>query len=140
MSNPRDNARDLALEVLDRVTQQGAFASSLLRSFFAQVELSSRERALATELVYGVLRMRGHLDRAIRLAGGKRLKDLDPALHEPLRLAAYQILYLDRVPSFAAVDAAVEQVKRKRAARAGQANAILRKLAASDPEARMPQP
>jgi 16S rRNA (cytosine967-C5)-methyltransferase len=140
MSNPRSNARDLALEALDRVAQRGAFASSALRSLFAQVELSSRERALATELVYGVLRMRGHLDRAIKAAAGKRLKDLDPALHEPLRLGAYQIIYLDRVPAFAAVDAAVEQVKRKRPARAGQANAILRKLAAADGEARVPRP
>jgi 16S rRNA (cytosine967-C5)-methyltransferase len=139
MSNQRDNARDLALEVLERVSREGAFASSTLRSLFAQAELSSRERALATELVYGVLRMRGHLDRALKAAGGKRLKDLDPALHEPLRLGAYQIIYLDRVPAFAAVDAAVEQVKRKRPARAGQANAILRKLAAAG-EARVPQP
>src|SRR5688572_12595507 len=109
MSNSRDTGRDVALDVLERVAQRGAFASSALRAAFSQVELSSRDRALATELVYGVLRMRGHLDRALKVASGKRLKDLHRPLHETLRLAAYQIIYLDRVPSFAAVDAAVEQ-------------------------------
>ncbi len=141
MSNQRDNARDLALDVLERVAQRGAFATSSLRAAFAQVELPPRDRALATELVYGVLRMRGHIDRALRVASGRRIKDLHPPLHEPLRLAAYQILYLDRVPAFAAVDVAVEQVKRKAGPRAaGQTNAILRKLAAADPSARVPRP
>jgi 16S rRNA (cytosine967-C5)-methyltransferase len=141
MSSSTDNARGVALRVLDRVEQHGAFASSALRASFAQVELSARDRALATELVYGVLRMRGHLDRALKHAGGKRVKDLDPAIHVPLRLGAYQILYLDRVPDFAAVDAAVEQVKKKRGPKgAGQVNAILRKLAAMEPSARVPRP
>ncbi len=141
MSNPRSNVRDVALDVLERVARSGAFASSALRAAFSQVELSSRDRALATELVYGVLRMRGHLDRSLRLASGKRVKDLHTPLHEPLRLAAYQIVYLDRVPAFAAVDAAVEQVKRKAGPRAGgQVNAILRKLSDTEPAARVPQP
>ena len=136
-----DRVRDLALEALRRVATQGAFASAVLRGALeAERSFDERDRALATELVYGVLRRRGQLDRAIS-ALGKRLKDLDPKIHDVLRLAAYQLLFLDRVPDHAAVNAAVDQARRRSGAKgAGQANAILRKLAALPADARLPAP
>lgn len=134
-------ARDLALEVLRRVFTQGAFASAALRSAFDRArDLPQNDRALATELVYGVLRRRGHLDRAVSRMG-KRLKDLDPKIHDILRLAAYQILFLDRVPAHAAVSEAVEQAKHRAGPKAGgQVNAILRKLASVPAADRLPPP
>ncbi len=99
------------------------------------------DRGLATELVYGVLRRRGLLDRALRKISGRRLKDIDPKLHDVLRLGAYQLMYLDRVPDHAAVDAAVTQAKRRRGPRGGGlVNAVLRKLAQSPPDDRVPPP
>lgn len=119
---------------------QGAFAGATLRATFDREALDERDRGLATELVYGVLRRRAQLDRAISKQG-KRLKDLDPKLHDVLRLAAYQLLFLERVPDHAVVDAAVDQARARRGERAaGQANAILRKLAALPPEERVPTP
>ncbi len=136
------DARSLALDALRRVFTQGAFASAVLRSAFSAAPgLAPADRGLATELVYGVLRRRGQLDRALGRAADKRLKDLDPKLHDVLRLGAYQLIFLDRVPAHAAVDAAVEQAKRRGGPRAaGQANAILRKLAALPPAERLPAP
>lgn len=135
------SARRVALEVIRRVFTQAAYASAALRSALAEHELSDPDRALVTELVYGVVRNRGTLDRALTRAAGKRLKDLDPKLHDVLRLAAYQIMYLDRVPDHAAVDEAVDLARERRGARgAGQANAILRKLADTFPEDRLPTP
>lgn len=135
-------ARDLALEALRRVFTQGAFASSVLRAAYAaDPSLSAADRGLATELVYGVLRRRGHLDRALAHASGRRFKDLDPRLHDVLRLGAYQLMFLDRVPQHAAVSEAVDQAKRRAGPKGGGAtNAILRKLAAADPAARLPEP
>lgn len=141
------SARDIALEVLRRVSTQRAFASSALRSVLedsakrSAAPTSAADRALATELVYGVLRRRGLLDRAVRRASGKRLKDIDPKIHDVLRLGAYQLMYLDRVPAHAAVNAAVEQAKKRRGPRgAGLVNAVLRKLADSPVEDRLPAP
>jgi 16S rRNA (cytosine967-C5)-methyltransferase len=136
-----DSARDVALEVLRRVFTQGAFAGAALRAELdKRRELDDRDRGLATELVYGVLRRRAQLDRAIG-ALGKRLKDLDPKLHDLLRLSAYQLLFLDRIPEHAAVDTAVEQARGRRGERgAAQANAILRKLAAIPRADRLPKP
>ena len=121
--------------MLRRVQTQGAFASAALRARLA--ELDERDRGLATELVYGVLRRRGQLDRS--LAGkGKRFKDIDPKLQDVLRIAAYQLMFLDRVPDHAAVDAAVEQARSRRGERgAKMANAVLRKLADKAPQARL---
>jgi 16S rRNA (cytosine967-C5)-methyltransferase len=133
-------SRDVALDVLRRVFTQGAFASVLLRNVFDQSpDLAPSDRALATELVYGVLRRRGHLDRAIGRAAGKRLKDLDPRLHDVLRIGAYQLMFLDRIPDHAAVSEAVDQAKGRLGPRGGnQVNAILRKLASTPETERLP--
>ena len=133
-------ARAAALDVLRRVATQGAYAGAALRGALP-AELGPADRGLATELVYGVLRRRGHLDRAIKRAAGRRLKDLPPRLHDVLRLGAYQLMYLDRVPAFAAVDGAVELAKGRGGARlAGAANRILRRLADTPAEDRIPPP
>ncbi len=132
-------ARDVALEVLRRVATERAFASSALRSVLAARSVSSADRGLATELIYGVLRRQGLLDRAIRHVSGRRIKDIDPKLIDVLRIGAYQLMYLDRVPAHAAVDTAVQQAKHRRGPRGGGlVNAVLRKMARLAPEARMP--
>ncbi|MFO0729128.1 MAG: 16S rRNA (cytosine(967)-C(5))-methyltransferase RsmB [Myxococcota bacterium] len=134
-----DPARDAALEALRRVFTQGAFAGAALRGILGP-GLDDRDRGLATELVYGVLRRRVHLDKAIS-ALGRRLKDIDPKLHDVLRLAAYQLLFLDRIPAHAAVSAAVDQARARRGeGGAKQTNAMLRKLSEIPKESRLPPP
>lgn len=131
-----DLARDGALEVLRRVATQGAFAGTTLRTTFARAE--SRDVGLATELVYGVLRRRAQLDRALSRLG-RRLKDIDPKLHDVLRLGAYQLMFLERVPAHAAVSAAVDQARARRGEKgAAQVNAILRKLSDLPQDQRLP--
>jgi 16S rRNA (cytosine967-C5)-methyltransferase len=91
-------------------------------------QLEPRERALATELSYGTMRTEPAL-RARLYAHAPRGVSDERVLAQ-LLVAAYQILLLERVPAFAAVDAAVTGVKRERGPRvAGFANAVLRKLA-----------
>ncbi|HYP87302.1 MAG TPA: transcription antitermination factor NusB, partial [Polyangiaceae bacterium] len=91
-------------------------------------QLDGRERALATELAYGTMRTEPAL-RARLLAHAPRGVSDERVLAQ-LLVAAYQLLLLDRIPAFAAVDAAVNGVKRERGPKmAGFANAVLRKLA-----------
>src|SRR5262249_27202610 len=90
--------------------------------------LSPADRGLATELVYGVLRHRARLDRALAAHAPRGLK-LPPGGMAALRVAAYQLLFL-RVPAHAAVDDAVDAVKRLAGAPLARfANAVLRRLA-----------
>ena len=120
-------ARDAALDILLRV-EQGGFASELLHSERLD-RLSPQDRGLATELVMGVLRWRGRLDVAIKDLSSQKLSKLDPEVLESLRLAAYQIGFLEKIPAHAAVNDAVELVKRKKKKSAAPfVNAVLRKL------------
>ena len=132
--------RSLALDILRRVSTQGAYAGAALRALLPR-EWSGPDRGLTTELVYGVLRRRGQIDRALRKAAGRRLKDLDPRLHDVLRLGAYQLLFLERVPDHAAVHTTVELAKPRTGPRgAARVNQILRGLADQAPDARLPEP
>ena len=123
-------SRDLARAVLERVDRDGAYANRALAVALDRAPtMSAEDRGLATELVYGVLRRQARLDRAIAALAPRGLAALDPRVRIALRLAAYQILFLDRVPAYAAVDDGVEACKRVGGRGvAGFANALLRKL------------
>jgi len=92
--------------------------------------LEPRDRAFVHELVYGVARLRGRLDHLLerRVHGG--LGRLDPDVLELLRLGAYQVLYMDGVPRYAAVSQSVAQAgERAGKGAAGLVNAVLRGVA-----------
>jgi 16S rRNA (cytosine967-C5)-methyltransferase len=124
-------ARELARQVLLRVETDGAYASRALGAALDRAsELSQVERGLATELVYGVLRRRARLDRALDAVSERGLGDLDPEIRNVLRVGAYQILFLDRIPAYAAVNETVEAAKTVKGGRyRGLANALLRRIA-----------
>jgi 16S rRNA (cytosine967-C5)-methyltransferase len=124
-------SRDLARAVLERVEQSGAFANRALSAALDRAPtLGSAERGLATELVYGVLRRHARLDRALAAFASRGLDGLDPRVRTALRVGAYQILFLDRVPAYAAVNETVETCKALGGAGVGRlANALLRRLA-----------
>jgi 16S rRNA (cytosine967-C5)-methyltransferase len=121
-------ARIAAFDILLRIEQQNAYASDLLHSERLQ-RLSTPDHALATEMVMGVLRWRSRLDEQISLAAARPLSKLDVEVLTALRLSAYQLLHLSRIPGHAAINDGVDLVKRahKRSA-APFANAVLRKI------------
>jgi 16S rRNA (cytosine967-C5)-methyltransferase len=125
----RVNARSIAAKVVTRVLEDGAYVSAALDAELRRhPQLDGRERALATELSYGTLRTEPVLRERLVRHAPRGVSDERVLAH--LLIAAYQILLLERVPAFAAVDAAVTGVKRERGPRvAGFANAVLRKLA-----------
>ncbi len=131
--SPELDARSLAVRVLERVERDDAYAAAAMDAEFARGSLSRRDRALATELVYGTLRLRPLLIRELEKHADRGLSKNDIFVRSALCVAAYQILALDRVPAFAAVSAAVETIRRARGRGvAGFANALLRKLADSE--------
>ncbi|MBW7957438.1 MAG: 16S rRNA (cytosine(967)-C(5))-methyltransferase RsmB [Deltaproteobacteria bacterium] len=120
----KKGARDAALSVLDRV-EGGAYADILLDAELKG--LSVPDAALATELTYGVLRWKLRLDYTIDLFSSIRAAKLERKVLNALRLGAYQLLFLTRVPASAAINESVELVKPDRK-RAGFVNAVLRKI------------
>ncbi|MFA5027831.1 MAG: 16S rRNA (cytosine(967)-C(5))-methyltransferase RsmB [Candidatus Methylomirabilota bacterium] len=125
-----DSARGIALEILDRVERTQAYANLLLDARLAGGTLSPADRALATHLVYGVLRWRGRLDWILAQALDRPLTAVEPRVRDLLRLGVYQLTALDRIPAFAAVDETVSLARAAGAARsAGFVNAVLRGVA-----------
>ncbi|HKA32570.1 MAG TPA: transcription antitermination factor NusB, partial [Candidatus Binatia bacterium] len=126
-SAPAKSSRTISANILHAVETRRAFADILLDRAFQTNHLSAADRALATEIVYGTLRWRGRIDWALGLLTRKPLEDMDVYLRNVLRMTLYQILFLDRVPAYAAVNEAVELAKHYggRAA-AGLINAIAR--------------
>jgi 16S rRNA (cytosine967-C5)-methyltransferase len=120
------NARQVAFSVLERV-EAGGYASDLLLARTAGLE--SRDARLASEIVFGVLRRQGQLDYLIETLSYIPAGRLDTAVRIALRMGAYQLRHLDRVPAHAAVTESVELVKlaRKRSA-CGLVNAVLRRI------------
>jgi 16S rRNA (cytosine967-C5)-methyltransferase len=118
-------ARRAAFDVLSSVAG-GAYASDALRERCAALE--ARDAGLAGQIVFGCLRFQSQLDYLISHYSGKSPDRLDTSVRIPLRMAIFQLRYLDRIPPHAAVHECVELVKQQRRAAAGFANAVLRKV------------
>ncbi len=105
-------AREIALLVLYRVEKDGSYADRVLDSLLEETALSEKDRALATELAYGTIRWRGKLDWVLDQLVKGGLGKLTPWIRNILRLGAYQLIFSDRIPAFAAVSESVELAKR----------------------------
>jgi 16S rRNA (cytosine967-C5)-methyltransferase len=134
-------ARAVAARVLERVEGEGAFADLALDAELNRAAGDSRDAALATELVYGTLRWQRYLDWILGPHSRRRLANLDPRPRVLLRLTAYQLVFLERVPSFAAVDDAVTLARQRAKPGVPQfVNAVLRSFARRGPREREPAP
>ena len=125
MSSSVSPARLLAFDTLRKVGR-GGYASDLLAG---AAPLDPRDAALASEIVFGVLRLQAQLDFLIQHYSGRGAGKLDFEVLLALRMGVYQLRYLDRIPPHAAVGQSVELVKSQgfRSA-SGFANAVLRKV------------
>ena len=126
-------ARAAAFAALRRLRASGA---RLDESSAALPELSSlgpADRGLANELVNGTVKRRGSIDAVLGAYTKAPLRSADPDVRDALRLAAFQLLFLDRVPAYAAVDDAVTLATRKSRRAGGFVNAVLRRVASGRP-------
>ncbi|MCA9581813.1 MAG: SAM-dependent methyltransferase, partial [Myxococcales bacterium] len=108
---PSRDARWIAATVLGRVTEDGAFASAALAAELGRARPDRRDASLATEILYGTLRILPAIDEILAPRLRKPLASLDPFARAVLRTAIYQLGALDRVPARAVVHASVELVR-----------------------------
>lgn len=121
-------ARALAFEVIRATFEQDAFTERAFREAADAQGLAGRERAQAQRLAYGAVQRRGTSDAAIVRLSERPPARLDPPVLASLRLGLYELLFADATPDHAAVDQAVELLKRAGAPHAaGFANAVLRR-------------
>jgi 16S rRNA (cytosine967-C5)-methyltransferase len=125
---PEDNVRSAAAWVLERTLAASAPVDAFMKTSLERFD--ERDQSLLRELVLGSLRWLRRLDHVLTSASNRRLGDIDAALLGPLRIGAYQLLFLERVPPYAAVDEAVDQAQQRTHRGGGSfVNAVLRRVA-----------
>ena len=124
------DAREVALLTLNACRRQGGWSDGILKKQLAQAKLDSRDGALATQLCFGVLQNQLLLDFYLSKFSSLPLKRMEDKVLQALRLGAYQMLFLDRIPHSAAVNSSVELTRThcKNPRAAGMVNGILRTL------------
>ncbi len=134
------DARRLAVAVLDRVFRTDGYADVILDAYLTEVDLSSRDRALASELVYGTLRWKKWLDYMLRHAYHKDWSEVPARVRLILEVGLYQILFLTRIPDHAAVNESVKAAFDEKGRAWGRVvNAVLRAII-RNPDLRTPPP
>lgn len=125
-----ESARALAIEVLRRVDAEDAYADLALGGALSKSSLDARDRAFATDLVYGTLRWRGRIDHLLSERAKRGITRLPPDARAALRAGAYQILFSRSTPERAAVDETVKLIRGLGHEKlTGFVNALLRRLA-----------
>ena len=109
--NLPQSARNVALRVLLATERQDAYANLALNRLLLQVAFAPCDKNLTTQLVYGTLRFRGTIDFLLSQVLKKDLSQVEDYLRWILRLAVYQMFYLDKVPVHAIINEACEQAK-----------------------------
>lgn len=123
------NARELALNVLYKIEVGEAYSNTTLDKELNNSDLSKVDKALASELVYGVLTWKLTLDEIIQRYSLVKLKKISDWIMNILRMGIYQIAFLDKIPESAAVNESVNLAKRYgHEASARFVNAVLRKV------------
>lgn len=124
------DAREAAMLALNACQRQGGWSDGALKKQLSAAELSGRDAALATQLCFGVLQNQMLLDFYLSKFSNIPLKRMEGKVVQTLRLGAYQMLFLTRIPHSAAVNSAVALVKAhcKNPRAAGMVNGILRSM------------
>lgn len=132
-------ARSDALKALLRVDGEGGYSNLVLDSTLARQNLEPADRSLATAIFYGVLERRITLDYIIGLFSAMPVRKMSPVVREIIRIGAYQIRYMEKIPASAAVNESVKLAKANGEFRAsGLVNAVLRAMLRRPEKIRLP--
>lgn len=139
--NLYQGVRGLAVKILNRVDRTDAYLDKLLEIEIKNANLSGPDKALLFEIVHGVTRWEGRIDWVLTGFYKGQFSKAIPNVKNALRVALYQILFLDKVPDYAAVNEAVEFVKKLQGQTAADlTNAILRNIIRNKETIRYPNP
>lgn len=131
------NSRKLARQIIQRVLEEGAYSNLVLSTELNNKDIEDKDKGLITEIVYGTLRRKRTLDILI----GNFVKDInlmDPVILNILRVAIYQMYFLDKIPEYAACNEAVEEAKEVSMEASKLVNGVLRSYIKDEKEIVVP--
>lgn len=133
--------RGIAVKLLNRIDRSDSYLDRVLDAELRSPDVSDVDKGLLTELVHGVLRWQNKLDWVLNGFSHGNFQKSEVNVKNTLRVALYQILFLDRIPHAAAVNEAVELIKRIRGEKVGGlVNAVLRNIIRNMESIRYPEP
>lgn len=122
-------ARQTAFEILNKIQRDNSYSNLALDSVLDKTQADSTDKRLISAIVYGVVERKLTLDYNLSLYLSQPLKKLKPQVLTILRMGAYQLLFMDKIPASAAVNESVKLAKNNQAAFAsGLVNAVLHKI------------
>lgn len=131
--------RNAAVSALLKVEENEGYSNIVIDKTLAEFSLDAREASLASALFYGVLERREALDYYLSRFSSRSLAKMAPTVREILRCAAYQVLFLDKIPASAAVNEAVNASKQFASGKtAGFVNGVLRAFLRGKDEVALP--
>lgn len=131
--------RGIAVKILNRIDRTDAYLEKLLETELKNPELSGPDKSLLFEIVHGVIRWSGRIDWILNSFYKGQFSKCIPNIKNAMRVALYQILFLDRIPEYAAVNEAVEFIKRIQGQKpADLTNAVLRNIIRNKDSLRYP--
>ena len=135
------NVRELALRVINDVNIKQAYANIVLNKLFSKHQINEQDRRFITELVYGTIKVGKTLDWILNRYMSRPLNKISPIIQDILRMGAYQILFMDKVPDSAACNQSVELAKKYgHIGTAKLVNAVLRSIIRHPEKATYPTP
>jgi 16S rRNA (cytosine967-C5)-methyltransferase len=139
--NLYQGVRGLAIKILNRIDRTDAYLEKLLDIEIKNSNFSGLDKALLFEIVHGVIRWLGRIDWILNGFYKGQFSKCIPNVKNAMRVALYQILFLDKVPDYAAVNEAVDFVKKLQGQKSADlTNAVLRNIIRSKDTIRYPEP
>ncbi len=105
-------ARSAVVKALLAIQEDGGYSNIVLDELLEGASIAPADRALASRLLYGVTERRLTLDYLLNKTASTPVKKMQPAVREILRVGVYQLVFMDKMPSFAAINEAVEQTRQ----------------------------
>ncbi|MFT5872251.1 MAG: 16S rRNA (cytosine967-C5)-methyltransferase [Clostridium sp.] len=128
-----NNSRLVAIVVIEKVINENAYSNIVLGLELNKSDLNDKDKALVTEIVYGTLKYKYTIDKILSRFIKKGFESVDSFVLNILRISVYQIRFLDKIPSFAVVNEAVNLTKKMSNVGAAQlVNGVLRNYLRSD--------
>ncbi|SEF67847.1 16S rRNA (cytosine967-C5)-methyltransferase [Caloramator fervidus] len=124
----KDKARFIVVKVLTEIEENKAFSNIKLNQYFKKYDLTSLDRAFATEVLYGTVRWKLRIDYFIQSFLNRNIDTVNLWALNCIRIAVYQIFFMDKIPDFAAVNQSVDICKAKFPKLSGFVNGVLRNI------------
>lgn len=122
------DSRYIVVKTLCDIEENKSYSNLKINEYFKRYDLNSQDRGFATEILYGTIRWKLKIDYCIQKYLRADIDNLTPWVRNSLRIAVYQIYFMDKVPEYAAVNQSVDLVKYKEKKYCALVNAVLRNI------------